>query len=80
MERIVALCHRCHTATHLGHAGLNGLQQLALNHMMKVGKWNYKRLKQHNEEQTSLWHKRNNIKSILNIDMITNSGFQLNQS
>ena len=29
LERIVALCHRCHTATHVGLACVKGLGQLA---------------------------------------------------
>ena len=77
LERLVALCHRCHTATHLGLADLRGLKQLALKHMMKVNKWNEEQLKRHNEEQTSLWRERNNIKWNLNIDIITKSGYQV---
>ena len=33
LERIVALCHRCHTATHLGLARVKGLGQLAKKHL-----------------------------------------------
>eukprot|EP00973_Karenia_brevis_P011740 1589788-Karenia_brevis.AAC.1 len=45
--------------------------------MMKVNKWNEEQLKRHNEEQTSLWRERNNIKWNLNIDIITKSGYQV---
>ena len=32
LVRIVALCHRCHTSTHMNLAGLRGLKGLALAH------------------------------------------------
>ena len=77
LERIIALCHRCHTATHLGLADLRGLKQLAFKHMKKVNDWNDEQLRQHNEEQSAIWHKRNRIDWKLNIDIVTKSGIEV---
>ena len=78
LERIIiALCHRCHTATHLGLAGLRGVKLLAFKHMKKVNGWDDKELNTHCDEQSTLHIKRNLIHWKLNIDIITNSGFQV---
>ena len=77
LERMIALCHRCHTATHLGLADLRGLKHLALKHMQKVNNWDDKHLEQHNDEQTTLYRKRSNVNWNLNLDIITDSGYHL---
>ena len=77
LVRIVALCHRCHTSTHMGLAGLRGLNILALEHMKKVNNWDDKKLKQDCEERSDLYRRASLVNWKLNIDIITNSGYEL---
>ena len=77
LERIIALCHRCHTATHMGLVGLRGVHALAMNHMKKVNGWNDEQLPQHLKEQSNRYRERSIINWKLNIDIVTNSGFQV---
>ena len=53
LERIVALCHRCHTAAHVGLARVMGLGQLAKRHMKKVNNWNDEQVEDHLAERTA---------------------------
>lgn len=39
LERLIALCHRCHTSTHMGLAGIRHLSDLAKNHIKRVNGW-----------------------------------------
>jgi hypothetical protein len=55
LERIIALCHRCHTATHMGLAGLRGLTELAIKHTKKVNSWSDTEWEKCNDEQSSLY-------------------------
>ena len=77
LERIFALCRRCHTATHLGLADLRGVKHLAFKHMKKVNGWDDKQVKANCDEQSSLYRKRSPLNWKLNIDIVTNSGFQV---
>ena len=77
LERIIALCHRCHTATHMGLANLRGVHVLAMNHMKKVNGWNDEQLSQHLKEQSNRYRERSIVSWKLNIDIVTNSGFQV---
>ena len=54
VERIVASCHRCHTATHLGLARVKGLGQLTQKHKKKVKNWNDEQLEDHLAERTDI--------------------------
>ena len=77
LERIIALCHRCHTATHMGLAGLRGLTELAIKHIKKVNNWHDTEWKKHSDEQSTLYRQRSAVNWTLNLDIIKNSGFQL---
>ena len=79
LERIIALCHRCHSATHLGFAGIRGVHILALRHMKQVNGWDDKQLNAHSAEQSNLWRKRNGVQWTLHINIITNSGVQVSR-
>ena len=77
LVRIVALCHRCHTSTHMGLANLRGLHRLAYEHMKKVNNWDDKKLEQDCKERSDLYRRASLVNWKLNIDIITNSGYEL---
>jgi hypothetical protein len=77
LERIIALCHRCHSVTHSGLTGLRCLSNQADKHLMKVNKWNKEQVLNHHKEQKNIWIERNKIKWNIDLSIITNSGIQL---
>jgi hypothetical protein len=80
LERIVALCHRCHSATHMGLAGLRGVHIYAKSHINKVNEWNEEEYDKHLICQNLLYRKRSSIEWKLNLDIITNSGYKLEET
>ena len=46
--------------------------------MKKVNQWNDDQLEDHLAERTDIWREQNNVNWTLYIDIITNSGFNLN--
>lgn len=80
LERIIALCHRCHSLTHHGLAGLRGVHKFAEKHLMKVNGWTEEQVSKHIEEQWSIWKERSKIDWKLDVSLITNSGLKLNQT
>lgn len=76
LERIIALCHRCHTVTHWGLAGLRGLKNEAMEHLMKVNKYTNEECFEHIKERTNIWRcLKGEYK--LDLSILTNSGFDI---
>ena len=59
----------------MGLAVLRGVDEFAKNHMMKVNNWSIDELNNHLIEQTKVYCDRSKLKWKLNLDVITNSGF-----
>lgn len=74
LERIIALCHRCHTVTHWGLAGVRGLINEAHEHLMKVNKYTEEDCKEHIKERTNIWRSLKE-KYKLDLSILINSGF-----
>lgn len=79
LERIIALCHRCHSVTHYGLTGLRELSNQADKHLMKVNRWNKEQVLNHHKEQKNIWIERNKIKWDIDLSIITNSGIKLKE-
>lgn len=76
LERIIALCHRCHTVTHWGLAGIRGLHEEAEDHLMKVNKYTQDQCSKHITERTEFWRSlKEDYK--LDLSIIRNSGFDI---
>ncbi len=41
LNRVIALCHSCHQVIHIGYAQLNGKEEIAAKHFMRVNKCSY---------------------------------------
>ena len=77
LERIIALCHRCHSATHYGLSGLRGVHKFAEKHLMKVNGWTEEQVSNHCVEQSMLWKERSKCEWKLDVSLITNSGLDV---
>tara|TARA_Y100001970_G_scaffold280725_1_gene390157 strand:- start:426 stop:1100 length:675 start_codon:yes stop_codon:yes gene_type:complete len=78
LMRIIALCNRCHTTTHMGFAELNGKGEDAMIHLKYVRNFNDKEAIKHKKEAKLLWYNRNEIKWKQDMSLITNNGIKLN--
>jgi hypothetical protein len=77
LERIIALCHRCHSLTHHGLAGIRQVHKFAEKHLMKTNEWTEEQVSEHCTEQWSLWKERSKIEWILDVSLISNSGLEV---
>lgn len=77
LERLIALCHRCHSSTHLGLSGLRGVNEHACKHLQKINKWTDKQLEEHHYKASELWKKRNQTHWKLDLSVLSNSGIDV---
>ena len=77
LERIIALCHRCHSLTHHGLAGIRQVHKFAEKHLMKVNGWTEVQVSEHCVEQWSLWKERSKIEWKLDVSLISDSGLEV---
>lgn len=76
--RIIALCKLCHQATHYGHSKIKKDITKINEHIKKVRKINDEELKKHIKEAYEIWKERNKIEWIIDLSIITNSNFYIN--
>jgi hypothetical protein len=70
LVRLICLCHWCHTATHMGLAGLRGVQDQALAHLMTVTGMNPAEANEHVSEAFARWERRSQIPWHVDLSMI----------
>jgi len=78
--RIIALCRLCHQATHYGHSKLKKDITKINEHLKKVRGMNDDQLKDHIKEAYEIWENRNKINWNIDISIISNSGFTINNT
>lgn len=78
LERIIALCKLCHSATHYGHSKImkNNINNIN-EHLKKIKNINDDELDSHIKEARNIWKERNKIQWKLDFSIITNSGFTI---
>jgi hypothetical protein len=77
LERIVALCHWCHRATHMGLAGILGERDKATEHLKKIRGFTDDGAEDHIFEAFETWTKRNNTIWSLDLSILLNSGINV---
>ena len=55
LVRLICLCHWCHTATHMGMAGVRGVQDEAMAHLMTVTGMSEAQAEEHIDEAFARW-------------------------
>ena len=70
LERIIALCHRCHSVTHFGLSKIRGLENHVHNHLKKVNNWDDDQVIKHHMEQLKIWRNRNKINWTIDLSII----------
>lgn len=74
LRRLLALCHWCHAATHMGLSGLKGKASEALEHLARVNGMSLKEAQNHVDDAFRLWHERNRISWDTDISILRDSG------
>jgi len=77
LVRLICLCHWCHTATHMGLAGLLGVQDQALAHLMTVTGMNPAEADEHVGEAFARWERRSQIPWRVDLSMLAAAGVGL---
>ena len=77
LERLVALCRKCHGATHMGFSKMRGKGDNMQLHLKKCRHFTDEQLAEHLKEASKLWKMRNKIKWTLDLSLMTNNGIEL---
>ena len=72
LVRLVALCKKCHTTTHIGFAKIKGNYQEALEHLKQVRKFTHDQALEHEKQAYQVWRERNKIEWTLDLSILTN--------
>ena len=70
LMRLLCLCAWCHIATHMGMAGVRGVQDLAFGHLMAVTGMTEKQAEEHVDEAFTRWAQRSRIAWRVDLSMI----------
>ena len=75
--RLLALCKKCHLATHYGLATILGIEREAAEHIIRVRDWSEDQVYSHINDSVAQWERRNEIAWIVDISIITAGGYRL---
>mmetsp|Transcript_14704 Transcript_14704/g.24285 ORF Transcript_14704/g.24285 Transcript_14704/m.24285 type:complete len:285 (+) Transcript_14704:288-1142(+) len=75
--RLVALCSRCHEATHMGLAGIRGRGIQAIRHLQQVTKMSAKQADAHIEKAFGTWRERSAKNWKLDLSLLTDNGIEI---
>jgi len=77
LVRLVALCHACHEATHMGLARIKGRGKQAMKHLSQVTGLRGSVLEAHVDEAWALWTDRSEHNWELDVSMLALNGFKI---
>jgi len=77
LERLVALCHHCHEATHMKLADTRGRGHAAREHLQRVTGMSPEEVEAHVAEAYRIWGERSRHQWELDLSLLSESGFEL---
>ena len=78
LVRLVALCHECHQATHMGFANVSGNGDEAMQHLRKVTGMSSEQAREHVSKAGDVWLKRSIEQWLIDCSLLTRSGIKVN--
>jgi hypothetical protein len=79
LKGLIALCPNCHMVKHMGLARVQGKEELAIKHFMKVNKLNRKQAELHIQKAFETWAERSQKEWKLNIDHLSEYGLDVSK-
>lgn len=77
LVRLICLCEWCHTATHMGFAGVRGVQDEAIAHLITVTGMSPSEAEGHVTEAFIRWERRSMLAWSVDVSMIAAAGIRL---
>lgn len=77
LMRLIALCHRCHEATHMGLAQVRGRGEAAMRHLRRVAGLSEAEAWSHRREAFALFLERSQRPWSTDVSMLTAAGIEL---
>jgi hypothetical protein len=77
LVRLVCLCDWCHTATHMGMAGVRGVRTEAIAHLMAVTGMSAAEADEHIGDAFARWERRSALQWHVNLSAIAAAGIRL---
>ncbi|MGH9214185.1 MAG: DUF5710 domain-containing protein [Acidimicrobiales bacterium] len=77
LRRLICLCSPCHTATHIGLAGLRGKRDTAIRQLRRVNGWTTSRAEAHVTDAFAIWRARSAKDWTLDLSILTDAGVSL---
>ena len=77
LKRLVALCSKCHEATHMGLAQVMGKGERAKRHLAAVTGMSLSDADKHVAKAFELWTRRNEIDWHLDLSLMTDNGIAI---
>jgi len=79
LKRIIAICKRCHEATHYGLAKIKQREHIAKAQLKNINKIDEKQANKHIKEAFELWKEKDRLEDCtLNLELLTNNGIKIN--
>ncbi len=77
LVRLLCLCEWCHIATHMGMAGVRGVQDLAFGHLTAVTGMTEEQAEEHVDAAFARWAQRSRIAWRVDLSIIAAAGLRL---
>ncbi len=72
LVRLICVCSKCHQVIHFGLSQIQGREDEAMAHLMKVNKWDFKRASEHIANRFGLWELKSEMSWELDLSMLEN--------
>jgi Domain of unknown function (DUF5710) len=77
LRRLICLCTGCHSATHMGLAGLKGIAAEAKAHLAAVNRWTPDQVEEHISAAFALFHQRSRDEWSLDLRILESAGVRV---
>lgn len=77
LRRLICLCTDCHTATHMGLAGLRGIADKAEAHLAEVNRWTLDQVEEHVSAAFELFAQRSRTDWRLDLRILDAAGVRI---
>jgi len=74
--RFMCICSMCHKVSHFGLSQVQGKSEEALQHLMKVNRWDKYRARKHVDKRFQLWEMKSDMDWVLDLSLLDSIGIK----